>query len=368
MRRIAIWGYFGGYGGIERMVYNFYKNIDRDKVQFDFVVPHDFGKIAFEDEILNMGGRVFRILYSERESLIKSRTCWIDYFKEHPEVVGIHVHAQFPYAFPLSMAKKAKVPLRIFHSHTSNGDYSKNIIDRVIKKIRQREIDTSATLYLACSDNAAKFMFPKKEYRWIKNGIEIEKFAFNKKSREEIRGRYGISKDDILLGTVGHLTDVKNPLYSIEILHECVKKNPSIKMVMVGEGHLKNELEKKIKEYGLERHVFFTGAVKDTSKWYQAFDLLLMPSCYEGFPVVLIEAQVAGLKCLVSDRITRDADVTGLIDFMSIDMEPTSWAKQIDKIMQEKNNVRVEYKEIVEQAGFGIKQVAKELEKIYLEI
>ncbi len=364
MKRIAIWGYFGGYGGIERMVFNFYKNMNREKVQLDFILPHDFGKIAYEDEILDMGGRVFRILYSEKESLIKSRTCWKKYFKENPEVAGIHVHANFPYAFPLVMAKKCGVPLRILHSHNSNTFKLNNkLIGKIRDRIVRKQIDNAPTVYLSCSDKASEFMFPGKDYIWIKNGIDIEKFAYNQVLREKIRKQYGIQDKEILIGVVGHLTEVKNPLYSLEVFREYLKFNENAKLAFIGIGALQEQLKEKVSSYGLEKKVLLLGAMKDTYAWYQAFDLFLLPSKFEGFPVVLAEAQTSGLPCLVSDVVTRQVNITGLVHYRSLEDSLDLWAKEIETLVKRE---RKDCREKMLEHGFDIKQVSKQVEEIYL--
>lgn len=367
MKRIAIWGYFGGYGGIECLVFNLYKNIDREKIQFDFLVPHDCGEISFEKEILAMGGRVFRILYSQRESISKYRKCWMDFFKEHPEVNGIHVHANFQYAFPLVMAKKAGIPLRILHSHNSQQT---NADTKIISMLRnwkvQREIAKAPTTYLACTDMAAQFMFPQKPYIWLKNGIDVDKFDYNQAAREKLRRQYNISENEILFGIVGHLIDVKNPLFSLDVLNEYIKINKHCKLVVIGDGNLKESMEEKISEYKIQNHVIFLGRINDVSEWYQAMDMLLFPSKFEGLGIVLIEAQTSGLLCMASDKVPEDAKVTELVEFQSIDVRPEIWAQRIDKILENNTNQRRSHKEEILAAGYDLKQVSKQLENIYL--
>lgn len=363
MKRIAIWGYFGGYGGIERMVYNFYKHMDKTKIQYDFLVPHDFGKIAFEDEILAMGGRVFRILYSERESLIKSRTCWMKYFKEHPEVQGIHVHANFPYAFPLKMAKKAGVGIRIIHAHNSNIASKPNSI---IKKIREKHIRKMIkkypNKYVACGETAARFMFGEREYIWIKNGIEIDKFKYDELIRKEQRNEYGFQDDEIVLGQIGHLTDVKQPLYSVELLKEVTEKNRKVKLVFAGQGPLEEKIKSKIREYNLENNAIILGGIPDVSRLYQTLDVLLLPSLYEGFPVVLVEAQAIGVQCLVSSNVTKQTIQTDLCKMISLD-DREKWIEEIVRFRNDKD--RFKYNKIMDDAGFDIKRVAHEVEMLY---
>ncbi len=363
MKRIAIWGHSGGYGGIERMIYNFYKYMDKSKIQYDFLVPHDCGKIAFEDEIIAMGGRVFRILYSEKESFIKARTCWKNYFRENPEVVGVHVNTSFPYAFPLKMAKKSGLDIRVLHSHGSEM-YSlpTNIIQRIRFKCVKRSIKKDPTKYVACGEKAARFMFGDIDYTWIKNGIETEKFAYSESERNRIRQEYGFKDDDILIGQIGHLSNTKQPLFTIEVIKEVIKQNKNVKLLLIGSGPLADTIKKIIKDNNLEKNVFQLGVLSDVSKIYQVLDCITLPSLHEGFPVVLVEAQTAGVKCLVSDQVTTQAVQTDLCKMISLNNKE-EWIDSIINL-QPVNN-RKKYEEIMVSKGFDIADAAKEIEKLY---
>ena len=363
MKRIAIWGHSGGYGGVERMIYNFYKYMDKSNIQYDFLVPHNYGKIAFEDEILAMGGRVFRILYSEGESLIKSRKCWKQYFKENPEVIGIHLHTYFPYAFPLKMAKKAGINIRIFHAHGS-GEKNENqsFISKIKTKRVKKDIDKYPSKYAACGELAAKSLFGEKDYTWIKNGIEVSKFAFDEGKRAAIRSKYNIKDDDILVGQIGHLSNLKQPLFTIEVVEEALKKNNSIKLFFIGDGPLYKEVEKTIEEKGLNNNIFLLGSMTDVSDYYQAIDCLVLPSLHEGFPVVLVEAQTAGVRCLISDNVTNQAIQTDLCKMLDIN-DKDKWVDSIIDLQPVSN--REKYKDNILSKGFDISDVVKEIEKLY---
>lgn len=363
MKRIAIWGHSGGYGGIERMIYNFYKYMDKSNIQYDFLVPHNYGKIAFEDEILSMGGRVFRILYSEGESTIKARRCWKQYFKENPEVIGIHVHTYFPYTFPLKMAKKAGISIRIFHAHGSGEQLeNQSIISKIKTRIVKKDMDKYPSKYVACGELAAKSLFGEKDYTWIKNGIEVSKFAFDEEKRATIRSKYNIKDDDILVGQIGHLSNLKQPLFTIEVVEKALKKNNNIKLFLIGDGPLFKEVEKTIEEKGLKNNVFLLGSMADVSDYYQAIDCLTLPSLQEGFPVVLVEAQTAGVKCLISDNVTNQAVQTDLCEMIDINNKE-KWVNRIIDF-QPANN-REEYKNIILSKGFDISDVVKEIEGLY---
>lgn len=370
IRRVAVIGMTENRGGIESVIMNIYRNIDRTKVQFDFLLPHGFGKMAFEDEVIKMGGRIFRIIYSERESIWKAKQTLLQYFKEHPEVKVVHLHSNFPYAFPLKIAKKAGVPTRILHSHNSvilfdDEKSIKNKIKAIRNFIVYKQIDKFPNVYFSCSDLAAKSTFKDHEYVWIKNGIELEQFKYNKKVREELREEYGVNENEQLIGFVGRLCSRKNPLYVLEVFKEYNKINPRAKLAFIGEGELKELIQKKIHEYGLEDKVILPGMIVDAYKWYQAFDLFLLPSLFEGLPVVLVEGQVAGLPCIVSDTITKQINLTELIKYKSNKLPAEEWARDI-KVMIEKKIDRTKYKDEMYKAGFDVKSMAKEVEQYYM--
>lgn len=370
IRRVAVIGMTENRGGIESVIMNIYRNIDRTKVQFDFLLPHNMDIMAFEDEVLQMGGRIFRIIYSERESMKKAKGTLLQYFKEHPEVKVVHLHSNFPYAFPLKIAKKAGVPTRILHAHNSvllfdNEKGIKSKLKTIRNFIVYRQIDKYPTVFFSCSDLAAKSTFKDKEYVWIKNGIELEQFEYDEQVRDELRKSFEIKEDETLIGFVGRLCSRKNPLYVLEVFKEYNKINPKSKLAFIGEGELKVSIEQKLQEYGLKDKVILPGMVSDAHKWYQAFDLFLLPSLFEGLPVVLVEGQVSGLPCLVSDTITKQINLTELIKYKSNKLSAKEWAKDIEAMLQNEID-RVKYKDEMYKAGFNVKSIAKEVEQYYM--
>lgn len=368
--RVLYWGMSDNIGGIESFIINVYRNIDKSKVQIDFLLAHNQKKIAFEDEITQMGGKVYRVMYSERESFIKARTSLKDFFKEHKEFKAVHIHANFPYAFPLKYAKQAGIPIRIIHSHNSNGNASRVMgIRKFINKLRDKQIERQIKKYpnyfFACSDLAAEYMFPKEKYIWIKNGIDLNKYDFNPNIRKEVRAELNIDAGYQALGFIGRLREQKNPYFIIDIFREYLKLNPKTKLIIAGIG----EWEKEVKEYSkdlIEKGLaLFLGKRTDAERLYQGMDGFLLPSLYEGLPVVLVEAQAAGLPCFTSDVVTKQVNVTDIINYYSLDGNAKMWAERINKALG--NYKRKSYREELVDKGFDISKVAKALEEFYLE-
>lgn len=371
IKRIAIVGMTKNNGGIESVVMNIYRNIDRNKVQFDFLLLHNAEKMAYEEEVISMGARVFRIMYAQRESLKKAEETLYNFLREHTEIKGIYLHTNFPYVFPLKVAKKAGLPIRIIHAHSSAKLFEefkgiKKIQRKLIDGIIYRQIKKYPNYHFSCSDLAAKSTFKLEDYVWIKNGIDLDRFAFDDNLRTNLREEYGISLTDKVIGFVGMLGKIKNPLFALEIFAEYVKKEKNAKMIFVGDGVLKTELCRKIKEYNLEDKVIFTGMITDTYKWYQVFDILLVPSLFEGFPIVLVEGQTAGVPCLVSDTITKQVAVTDLVKYKSIKKNAKEWASEIEEISSNTINRKV-YLEQMYKNGFDVDSMVNEVSKFLLD-
>lgn len=372
--RILQWGMLGGFGGVEAFIMNVYRNIDRSKVQFDFLESHDEGKLAYEDEILALGGRIYRVMYSQRESLVKSHSGLLRFFREHPEFKGIHVNANYPYAYPLKVAKEAGIPLRILHSHNSGSGSQfgpqpsglKALIKACRDNVVRRQIDTAPTHYFACSRQAADYMFPDKPFTWVKNGIDTAKFAFNPAVRQRVRAELGVEDGTRLIGFCGRFRKQKNPLFLLEIFAEYARMEMNTKLMLVGIGELEQQMLKKVEELDIADKVMFLGARTDMPDLYQAMDLFLLPSLFEGFGIVYAEAQCAGLPCLASkDAVPAAAKITDLLEFVSLREPVRQWAEECHRLLSDGKGRR-DYSTVVKDKGFDVHDVASELQRFYL--
>lgn len=362
--RIAIFGMTENKGGIESVVYNIYKNINKDEIQFDFVLNHNAKKMAYEDEVIKMGARVFRIMYSQRERIFGASKVLKKFFKAHPEIEGVYLHTNYPYVFPIKIAKKVGLKYRVIHSHSSAKLYEElkgfdKIKQSFIDFFIYRDIKKTPTIRLACSDQAAQALFKKNDYSLIRNGIDLKKYIFNESIRNRIRNQFSIAEDEIVLGFVGMLGYVKNPIKAIEVFYKVYQNNKKSKLVLVGDGSLLENIKKRIKKYNIENNVILTGMISNAYEWYNAFDILLMPSLFEGFPMALVEGQTNGLKAIVSDTITEQVNVTDLLEYESINDSNIEWASKIEKTRFDIN--RKEYFDIMRKEGFDIENMVKEI-------
>jgi glycosyltransferase involved in cell wall biosynthesis len=350
-------------GGMETFIMNIYRNIDKKKVQFDFLL-HTQEECAYNDEIRSLGGKIFSVP-SRRNGVLKNRKALDNFFKEHPEYRIVHQHvSSLTYVAPLKIAKKNGVPVRIVHSHNTQQGGSR--IHKYIHKYNQLFIESFATHYFACSNLAAKWLYPRKQYKFIliNNGIETEKFIYNTEIRDEYRKKFDI-ENKFVLGHVGRFSPQKNHDFLIDIFKEIHDENNDCVLMLIGDGELRTKIENKVKKLGLQNDVIFTGIRSDIAELYQAMDLFVFPSLYEGLGIVLIEAQASGLKCFTSNKVVpKDVNVTGLVNFLDLDKSAQYWA---NRIMTNKNYRRNLTLDTIKGAGYDVYQIATNLQKWYEE-
>lgn len=368
--KVLYWGMTDNIGGIESFIINVFRNIDKEKVQIDFLLGQNATPIAFEDELKKAGSNIYRVMVRERDSIIKARKSLDNFFIEHNDYKAVHIHANIPYAFPLKYAKKHNVPLRIIHSHNSNEDKQKqNIFKELINKCRsnqiKRQIKKYPNCYIACSDLAAEYMFPNKKYIWIKNGIDLKEYQFDINTREEVRSEWGADDDCHILGFIGRLRPQKNVFFMVNIFREYLKYKDNSKLVIAGIGEQEEELKQYATDLLNDGKIILLGKREDSNRLYQGFDAFLLPSLYEGFPVVLVESQTAGLPSFVSDLVTKQVALTDTVNYLSLNQNADEWAKIINKTIASYHR-KDGYDEMF-KAGFDIESIAKELEDIYLK-
>lgn len=348
-------------GGAETFIMNVYRNIDREKIQFDFLVN---GKGFFDDEIKQLGGNIYYIPYLTDVGQTLYKIKMKKFFNEHKEYKVIHSHLDQVSGIILEIAKKCNIPVRVSHSHSTNN--SNNFIAKIYKKYLQTKINKNATHLFACSKDAAKWLF-KDEFEdaiIINNGINIEKFKFSDEKRKKIRDELNINDNMIIIGHIGRFNKIKNHEFLIDIFNEYLKINDNSFLLLVGNGKLENKVKGKVKKIGIEEKVKFLGIRKDTDYLYSAFDCFIFPSLNEGLGITLIEAQASGLSTLTSENvIPKETKITNYIKYIDLNVTPKVWAENI-KINRDN---REKVNESLIDTEFNIKKVAEKLQKFYEE-
>lgn len=345
--------------GIETFIMNVYRNINRDKIQFDFLV-HSSKREFFDDEIEKLGGKIYRLSFKDDKNIFKYIRDLNRFFKDHKEYAIVHGHMQSMMPLYLFIAKLNHVKTRIAHSH--NGDYEKTPKGFILH-LFSRFSRLFSTNNFACSDVAGKYLFGKSEYDIIYNAIDVNKFAFNEKVRKEVRKKMGVDHK-IVLGHIGRFELQKNHTYLLEIM-KTLRERDDVVLWLIGEGTLENDIKRMVQEFHLEEKIQFLGLRKDVHELYQAMDFFLLPSLYEGLPVVGIESQIAGLNCIFSDQITPELKKSNKVKYIGISKKDVE--KWHDAIIQaidcdeiSRRNIQINDFEC-----FNIQFIAKFLEKKY---
>lgn len=350
-------------GGAETMIMNIYRNIDRSKIQFDFIV-HTNEKCDYNDEILEYGGKIFNIPRYTGKNHFKYKRAWKEFFNSYPEYKVIHGHMRSTAAIYLRIAKQYGL-VTIAHSHStaSRG----NVVEQIVKKIIQFPIRYRSDYLFACSNKAGKWLFGKNfikkdNYKVIKNAIDIEKYTFNEVKRNEIRKKLNI-QNKFVVGHVGSFTYPKNHKFLIDVFHEIQKQEEDSVLLLIGDGVLRSQIEEQIKNFGIDNKVIMTGVVSNVNDYMQAMDVFVFPSIFEGLGMAVIEAQAAGLQCIVSENIPKEAYITDQIKNISLHKKYKIWVNQILKYTDLKR--KNEYEKL-KNNGYYINDVASALEKFYL--
>ena len=353
-------------GGAENAIMNYYRHIDRDKLQFDFLLTEQ-NKCHFEDEINSLGGKIYRVPLLRMANPLPYINGVSAFFNEHPEYQIVHSHTSSKSVFPLWIAKKKGVPVRIAHSHNTKSEkgiqgWIRNIFKIPLKKV--------ATNLCACGNEAAiwlygKDYFYKGKVTVVPNVIECSWFVYNEQKRNEIRSQLHIDDNTLVLGCVARFSPQKNLLYLIDLFHEFHQKVTDSRLLLLGDGELKEDIINQIQKYNLRDSVIMTGVVSNVSDYEQAMDVFLMPSFFEGLPLSLIEAQISGLKCFVSTGVPQEADKTGLVSFIPLDKGSRYWAEQI---VSQLPYTRRSYLHEMQEAGYDAETSAKKLQDYYLHL
>ena len=349
-------------GGLETMLMNYFRNINKDRFEFHFLVQRESG--YYEREVIESGGyihRVNQLSYSPLK-MIKYLKQMNSFFKNNQFDV-VHVHSdQFGY-FPLKYAKKNGCDNLIIHCHSTNSEGS--FLKKAIGIFLNKRLFSLTKNYFACSENAGKWMYGDKKFIVINNAIDIDDYYFKSEIRESYRKKI-VEIQKINIVHIGRFNLPKNHLFLLDVFAEIIKKNDNYKLFLVGDGELRPQILSKIKELGLENKVQLLGIRNDIPELLQAMDIFLFPSLFEGLPVSLVEAQATGIKCVISDGVPEEAIlIPENVEVISLKKSAKEWA---DKILQIQNFDRKDVSEMIKEKGYDIKENAKKLEEKYREL
>lgn len=341
--------------GISSYVMNYYRNLDRDKIKCDFLTLHN-RENYYKSEIENNNDGVFEITLEDSKNIFEFIKKIKFFIKEHNYDI-IHCNVINLGVFILYFAKKYNIKTRILHVHaTQTGE-------NVFKKIRNDLILYFAKIfsnqYFACSNAAGIAMFKNKKFQVINNAIDEKEFLYNEDYRKEIREELSIKDDEVLLGNIGRICEQKNQKFLLKLLNDLNKKEKKYKLIMVGTGLLEEEIIAETKKMKLEKSIIFLGNRSDVYKIYSAIDILLLPSLYEGLPVVGIEAQCNGVPCLFSNTITDEVKINDNVKFLTIDTNE-EWIEFLEKSKYTRNIKNCFY-----NSDYDIKKQTFKLEEIY---
>ena len=347
-----------GRGGLETMLMNYYRNIDRTKMQFDFLVHRDF-VADYDDEIQSLGGRIYRL--PRLNPMSRSYLQQLDnFFATHKEYQIVHSHLDCMAGIPLIYAKQHGIPVRIAHAHSNSQEKDKKYL---LKLLYKSNIARNATDLFACGQEAGAWMFHTDDFMILNNAINSQEYVYDEIKRRDIREELHISKESFVVGHVGRFFPVKNHRFIIEIFAELLKRNNQSMLLLVGDGDLKEQIENQAQQLGIKDHIIFTGIRSDVPALLQGMDCFLFPSLHEGLPVSIIEAQAAGLPCYISDAVPIECKKTHLVEQIPLSFSAKEWA---DRIFQSRRLEREHTSDLIIDAGFDIKENAQWLQKYYV--
>lgn len=354
-------------GGVEAFLMNYYRHIDKARFQFDFICDEDSTNIPYE-EIEKMGGRI--ILVPPYQKIFSYQKKLIKIFKENRYKI-VHSHINTLSLFPLRAAKVAGIPIRIAHSHSTiinnKAEWKRNLLKNLLKNFSK----LYSTHYFSCSKEAGISQFGKRTYLEgkiviINNAIDTKMFRFNKEVRSRIRNKYKIPDESVVFGTVGRLVTTKNPIYTLNRFADFYKNNNNSYLMFVGHGEMRFKIEEMIKNQPYKSNVIFTGQIDNISEVYNAMDIFLFPSLYEGLGIALIEAQYNGLHCISSSNVPKKTEITQNIKYVDL-KDNEIWNDIINKYSKQLNLKSRRYVKINDSC-FNIESEVSNLEINYLKL
>ena len=347
-------------GGTQALLMNIYRNIDRSKVQFDFLVEYP-DKQFYDEEILKLGGKVYYSNVRNDFNIFKFEKKLKKIIKENNYKI-VHVHAYTIGYFCLKVAKECGVPVRIAHSHSNEATRDFKYLPKLFL---QRIYTVYATNLMACSEDAGKYLFKNKKFEVMNNAIDSRKFIYNKEIREKIRKKLNI-ENSFVVGHIGRFKPEKNHKFLIEIFSEVKRKKNNAKLLLIGTGDLENSIKKQVQELNLQNDVIFLGNRTDVNNLYQAMDIFIFPSLYEGLGIVAIEAQASGTPIVCSNKLPPEIEISSICKKLSLSETAEVWADEAIKLAEDNKSKRNLQQEVI-NAGFDLSDIVNKLQDFYIK-
>jgi glycosyltransferase involved in cell wall biosynthesis len=349
--------------GTETMLMNIFRNIDREKVEFDFI-SYSADDAHYDEEIKNLGGKVIKLTktFSIKELY--------NVMKQNGPYDVVHAHTLFHCGIANIAALLAGVKVRISHAHTTL-DNSNGLLRKTYIKLMRFLITTFSTNLLACSKEAGRYLFGKKalnsnQYSYFPNLIDYQQFLEEPKNQaKKFKVKEGLG-NNIVIGHIGRFMEAKNHEFLLEIMKEVTKRNSTVKMLLVGDGVLRQQIEKKAIKEGINENIRFVGIRNDIPTMLYSMDVFVFPSKYEGLGLVLLEAQACGVPCIVSEAVQPEADLEiGLVSKLSLKDSPGAWADKIIKVASQKEKNVNKILNGFEKKEYSLPKGISKLLKIY---
>lgn len=354
-------------GGTETMLINLYRKIN-EKIEFHFI-SYSNEEAFYDEEIEKLGGKVIRLDSPNKAGFIGAIKDIKRVIKEEGPYEAVHTHMLFNCGIAMIAAYLSGVKVRVSHAHTT-CDNSESFIRKVYISVMRIFIKLFSTDFLACSDGAGRYLFgnnitSNKKYKILPNFIDYEKFI-NCKDKNSIRKELGIKDNDIVICHIGRFIIAKNHSFLLEVINEMIRRNNKIKLLLVGTGDLKNEIEDKIKELGIEENVYLTGIRNDIPNILNNSDLFILPSIYEGLGLVLLEAQASNVPCLVSEAVQPEVDLnTGLVKQLNLNEGANKWALEAENFINKNKIENISVMEAVRKKGYDLNSIMNNLVSVY---
>lgn len=363
VRVLQVLDFINHNSGVSAVVMNYYTHLTRERVSCDFLL-YESAEHDLEEQIIANGSKIYLMGQPSGSNLTECEKRVEKFFAEHArEYDVVHVHIPNAAFIVLRMAKKYGVPVRILHSHNARG------ADGTLKKIRNFVLNkwgiSYANYYMACSQKAGVYLFGKRKVKQgkvvvLNNAIELEKYQYNSENREKLRGELGVG-DELILGHVGRFSEQKNHSGLIEIFAKLQERGVPGKLLLLGDGSLRPQIEQLAREKGVFENVIFQGIVSNVEEYMSVMDVFLLPSLYEGLPVVCVEAQAAGLPCIVSANVTREIALTDRVEFIENE-KISQWCDEIEQLASQ----LPDRSQCMPMEAYDIRKQARRLEEIYL--